>query len=649
MKIIILLCNWLIIGLSFIFINYLKRETFILSSSYTKLLFAFYLSWLAVAYITKKFQTWYFKGFFQILYREFLSIIYLLMIIAFIVVIFNLTAFSRSQIIGTCFLIFISELTMTTLFYILNKSNKITSNKNERFHESQVFSYNPITLTIDFFLLVFAIFITNYFINGSFLLSEHFYELTGMIGLLWLMTGIFTGKFSNKHHRNVWYAWSPVIKSILLMASGLAFSIFSFRLFHFSRFEIFGSLAVLGISETFILFSYYFIFKKKSRIADVETISEVRDRISSNNKIADETCYKKSSFEEYIKTNLEDNSIQSVSDLINFISNIPEIAEFKKEDSSILDTNNIFNLKNIKEHSLKMFVNLHKVNDFQQLNKYFLEVYRRLKPGGFFLGKVVTNTSYKNEFFQKYPKYIAEVFYTFHFIFRRVLPKLPVLKNIINTIANKTNRMLSKAETLGRLYFCGYKVVGVTEIDGNLFFMAQKVNIPSLDKNPSYGLIIKLKRIGLDGKVFNLYKCRTMHPYSEFLQEYIYEQNKLLESGKILNDFRITSWGKVFRKFWIDELPQIVNYLKGDLNIIGVRALSKHYFSLYPEYVQKLRIKCKNGLIPPYYADMPKNFDEIIESEERYLYKKLKNPILTDIIYFFRAMNNIVLKKARSM
>ena len=81
---------------------------------------------------------------------------------------------------------------------------------------------------------------------------------------------------------------------------------------------------------------------------------------------------------------------------------------------------------------------------------------------------------------------------------------------------------------------------------------------------------------------------------------------------------------------------------------MGVRALSKHYFSLYPEDLQRLRVQFKPGLIPPYYADMPKNFNEIILSEKRYLKKKKQNGFLTDLIYFINALNNIIFKGARS-
>ena len=139
-----------------------------------------------------------------------------------------------------------------------------------------------------------------------------------------------------------------------------------------------------------------------------------------------------------------------------------------------------------------------------------------------------------------------------------------------------------------------------------------------------------------------------MYPYSEFIQGDIYEKYHLDKSGKMKGDYRITSWGKIFRKYFIDEIPQLYNWLKGDLNLVGVRALSEHYFQLYPEDLQKQRINFKPGLIPPYYSDLPKSFDEIINSERSYLIKKENSPLLTDLIYFTRAISNILFSGARS-
>jgi lipopolysaccharide/colanic/teichoic acid biosynthesis glycosyltransferase len=139
-----------------------------------------------------------------------------------------------------------------------------------------------------------------------------------------------------------------------------------------------------------------------------------------------------------------------------------------------------------------------------------------------------------------------------------------------------------------------------------------------------------------------------MHPYAEFVQSYIFETNNLRDGGKINNDYRITSWGKIFRKLWIDELPMFINFFKGELKLVGVRPLSEHYLSLYSDELKEKRCLVKPGLIPPFYADLPVTLDDIMKSELTYINQYLKKPFATDINYFFVSIKNILFKKGRT-
>jgi lipopolysaccharide/colanic/teichoic acid biosynthesis glycosyltransferase len=210
------------------------------------------------------------------------------------------------------------------------------------------------------------------------------------------------------------------------------------------------------------------------------------------------------------------------------------------------------------------------------------------------------------------------------------------------------NRVLSKAETFGRLYSCGFEIVSEQQIGNELYFLARKVREPYFDYSPTYGPLIRLKRYGKGGKLFGVYKARTMHPYSEYLQDYIYQNNKLDEGGKFKDDFRVTTIGKLMRKVWLDELPMFINVFKGEMKLVGVRPLSRQYFGLYSDEVKEKRLKFKPGLIPPYYVDMPKTLEEIMASEMRYLEAYEKHPLLTDWRYFWKALYNIIIKRARS-
>ena len=185
-------------------------------------------------------------------------------------------------------------------------------------------------------------------------------------------------------------------------------------------------------------------------------------------------------------------------------------------------------------------------------------------------------------------------------------------------------------------------------VNDHFFVVVQKTKEPFDDKNPSYGPLIRLRRIGKGGKTIGVYKFRTMHAYSEYLQAYIYKQNSLQEGGKIADDYRISTIGHFLRKYWIDELPMILNFFKGDLKLVGVRPLSKHYLNLYTPEMQELHIKVKPGLMPPFYVDMPITLEEIQESERKYIEEYLKHPLYTDWKYFWKILRNIVLRHKHS-
>ncbi len=313
-----------------------------------------------------------------------------------------------------------------------------------------------------------------------------------------------------------------------------------------------------------------------------------------------------------------------------------------------VSTTTKFNIAKLPLPEYNYLVNLNKINDILRINKFFEEINAKLPLGGLYVNQVETYSLRKERILRKYPPGINWIVYTIDYGLKRVMPKLWTTKKVYFYITNGRNRVMSKAETFGRLYSCGFEIVDEKMIGGSLFFVARKTSLPVFDSNPTYGPLIKLRRFGKGGKKIGVYKMRTMHPYSEYLQAYVYERSKLQDGGKFADDFRITSVGRFMRKFWIDELPMFINVLKGEMKMVGVRPLSSHYFGLYSDELKEKRLKYKPGLIPPFYVDMPVTLDEIMESEMKYLKSYETHPFRTDVTYFFKAFYNIIIKKARS-
>ena len=296
----------------------------------------------------------------------------------------------------------------------------------------------------------------------------------------------------------------------------------------------------------------------------------------------------------------------------------------------------------------KVIVNFNEVNNYRRINRFFEDINTLLPVGGLLISSVETHTERKKRILAKVPNLFKSIYYAADFIYHRIIPKIKFLNAIYFNKTKGRNRVLTSAEAVGRLYACGFSIVEDKIINGKLHFVAKKIKEPSYDCQPTYGPIINLKRVGLNGKIIRVFKIRTMHPYAEYLQQYVYDMNNLGDGGKMKNDFRISRMGRVFRKYWIDELPMVINLIKGDLKLIGTRPLSQHYFNLYPKSLQENRTKFKPGLLPPFYADMPKTLDEIIKSEQAYLGAYQKKPITTDIKYFFKIINNILFAGKRS-
>ena len=251
---------------------------------------------------------------------------------------------------------------------------------------------------------------------------------------------------------------------------------------------------------------------------------------------------------------------------------------------------------------------------------------------------------------KSYPWGINYIIFTLHFLWHRVIPKLSLTKWLYFSVTKGKRRTFNRVEVLGRLYRAGFEVVNEEYRQGKFYILARKVKAPIWDDKPSGGLLIKLQRVGKDGKLIGVYKFRTMYSYSEYLQPYIYEHNHLQQGGKFADDYRVTPWGKWMRKLWIDEIPMFINFLKGELKLVGVRPLSRHYFSLYTPEMQELRTKVKPGLLPPFYYDKqtPKTIEDVQASERRYIESFLKHPFQTDIKYFFGTIGNIIFRRKTS-
>ena len=507
---------------------------------------------------------------------------------------------------------------------------------------------SPVLVLADAGLVGMAFFAVNYLKRGHFdLLSGYEVLLLLLYGTWFVCSGI-TGKFERKTYPNVYQALWPWIKAGVLMALSLALILFLFRFTAFSRAQVFGSVLMLGVLET-LLVTFHASRKVQRRAQeDVESLEE-RQKVLRQEKLHPlDLSEIQARLLTPVRETLRGRAFRANPEVFDFLDRSLDLSAIVRAEMVLRDSSDLLHWDVMDGHPVRLLINLRKINDIRWVNRYLLEAHGMLLAGGWLMVMAHTIQTHRDWMFQRYPRVMAHILYAVDFVIHRVFPKLPWVKQVYFTATKGRDRILSRAEVLGRLRFCGFEIVAEKEIQKRLYVVAQKALSPSLNANPTYGPLVTLRRLGQDGEVLTIYKFRTMHPYSEFLQDYVVDQCGLLPGGKIRDDFRLTEWGKLMRRLWLDELPMLYNLLRGDLQLFGVRPLSAQYFSMYPKDVQALRMKVKPGLVPPFYADMPETFEEICDSERRYIKAYLERPVSTQVRYFWRAFVNIVFKGARS-
>ena len=130
------------------------------------------------------------------------------------------------------------------------------------------------------------------------------------------------------------------------------------------------------------------------------------------------------------------------------------------------------------------------------------------------------------------------------------------------------------------------------------------------------------KRVGKNGRIFKMYKFRSMYADAEERKKELMAQNEM--SGlmfKMENDPRITKIGGFMRKTSLDEFPQFLNILKGDMSLVGTRPPTLDEFSQYSPYHKK-RLSFRPGLTGMWQVSGRSDitdFEEIVRLDVEYI------------------------------
>ncbi|USL33093.1 sugar transferase [Bacillus sp. PK9-021] len=144
-------------------------------------------------------------------------------------------------------------------------------------------------------------------------------------------------------------------------------------------------------------------------------------------------------------------------------------------------------------------------------------------------------------------------------------------------------------------------------------------------------------RVGKNQSEFTMYKFRSMVSNAEDLLENLLEQNETTGAMfKMKNDPRVTKIGSFIRKTSIDELPQLINVLKGEMSLVGPRPPLKREVEVYTPY-QKQRLLIQPGCTGLWQVSGRSNigFEDMVELDLKYI---IERNIFKDILIIIKTV-----------
>ncbi len=642
-----ILGDGIILLISFLTAYYFKRGHFRIEADFRVFFLSLTAIWFFSTVFSKKFMRIHVENYLLRIKPFLASGLTLTALVSFFVYAHGLYHLSRLIVYGTIAIFLLLEFCYLAVRTVMwKRSGRI---KRVPF---------PVIFFLLELLMVISAFITVHYLHkGTVRMTDEYLVMLIGIFFTWLLISLLNHQFQIARQNNVIKMLVPFWRSELMIGGLIASFIFISNLAMFSRFIILGSLLSISLAENLVVLGYFFYFHLRgpededTALFTAEVIEYQPIEVEKEPLTRLDRAY---SFEGnrlaagYLKSMLENVYLHHSPSLLEFIRETVDLESIDVTRSAVVFSPYLEQMEVLPDLGLQIFVNLHRVNDIRRINRSFIAVNHKLAHGGVFVCRAETVRQRLARMYRSYPLPLARFFHFLDFVANRVAPKLPFVKRIYFILSQGRNRVISFTEVMGRLFYCGFKVISWREIDGFIYFAMRKEKDPSTDTTPSYGPLFRQRRVGKDGGIIYIYKFRTMHPYAEYIQDYVHRQHQLADTGKIKNDFRVTYWGRFLRRFLLDELPMVLNWLKRDIKLVGVRPLSEAFFSTYPADFRAVRNRFKPGLIPPYYADMPASIEQVIESEKRYLERYEKKPLRTDVLYFFKVLNNLIFHHAKS-
>ncbi|WP_438789002.1 sugar transferase [Enterococcus sp. DIV0756] len=163
-------------------------------------------------------------------------------------------------------------------------------------------------------------------------------------------------------------------------------------------------------------------------------------------------------------------------------------------------------------------------------------------------------------------------------------------------------------------------IVGIILISPIMLWIGYKIH----KDEPGSPVIFAQKRVGRNGKLFTMYKFRSMCVDAEEKLDKLVDKNEIKGAMfKMKEDPRVTEFGKFIRRTSLDELPQLINVIKGDMSLIGPRPPLQREVAEYTQYdMQRLLVKPGCSGLWQVSGRNEVHFDEMVNFDIEYILKR---------------------------
>lgn len=435
-----------------------------------------------------------------------------------------------------------------------------------------------VIMLLDCGSIIISLMIANYIRNGRFFFSDNermdFGLLLGSCLVVYLLISIFLSSGKSLYHRGPLHELLLILQTNFLMFAGGSMILFMMHLLDaYSRLVF----AYFLIADTILMFSLHQLFKKSlpflyKSFREIHRILLISDLESAPALVADMEAIKGYSYELIgIALLDEDHQEQAVMDL-PVVAGREDLIEYCKAASldEVILVNESSNKQNMLEQMeilAEMGITIH----------YHINV-PDLKSAG-------------HKSLSKFGRFDTVTYAN------KIVPAGQVLLKRLMDIVGA---------------FIGCFILLILTI-----FLGPAIRLES--PGP---IFFGQKRVGRNGRIFKMYKFRSMYADAEERKKELMAQNEM--NGlmfKMENDPRITKVGRFIRKTSLDEFPQFINILKGDMSLVGTRPPTLDEFSNYSPYHKK-RLSFRPGLTGMWQVSGRSDitdFEEIVRLDVEYI------------------------------